>query len=219
MALRASRLLRPQQVRWMCTAGKVVSVEEIQAEIAACKASMSAPPEPYPSADFIKDLKAGSVKMELLKDVFEGDPKLGDFFIGKIKETQKLAADAKAARAKVGDIDWAEWKEKISMPDVVDQLKIQFEDTTAKDAMYDKLQASWQESITKMAPAMAVAEEQVKEALKESNALLLEQIVELEQLEHKIQNIANLTIPDLLDEKPELKKELEEEIDNHNWAP
>lgn len=59
---------------------------------------------------------------------------------------------------------------------------------------------------------------EAKKAEAESNAGITQCIADLELLEKQMQGISEQTIAQILEQEPEMRKEIEEEIANHNWG-
>ena len=54
---------------------------------------------------------------------------------------------------------------------------------------------------------------------KAADAGLLQCIAELELLEKQVDGVSTQTIAEILEQEPELRKEVEEEVANNVWAP
>jgi len=211
--VRSARLARPQ-ARMMSTL-----LEKVTADIPKIKemAAASGAAGGYDVADLKKDLAAGSVDISKLQVSMAAYPDIQ-------KMASKMISEMNAYKSKPAPapIDWAAWDAKIETPGLVDAMKVayeaeinnkEFEDTLAADLAKESAAIDAMFNGADGLFAKAKAEE------KAADAGLLQCIADLELLEKQIDGVSEQTIAEILEMEPELRKEVEEEIDNSNWAP
>jgi len=214
-SVQCSRLLRVHS-RALCSPSLV---EDVRAKIPELKAMASASGGTgYDPTTFKADLAAGTVNANLLAETMS-------FSEAAKKMAAKLNNDmnlAKLEAAKDATVDWAAWEEKISSPDLVAQIKATYESelgalqsSAGIDTMVAESKAALGTIFNGADGLYAMASKEEKAA----DAGLLQCIADLELLEKQIENVSTQTIAEVLEQEPELREKVEEEIKNNVWAP
>lgn len=194
--------------------------EKVASELTRIK-DASGTPTPVMSIDELKaQVSGGAVDMsklsELMSPLGGSAQKLATSIVAEINTIKKTTATPAEAP------DFAKFAGMIETPGVVDQIKAIYDAGIADPAV---TKAFEEESAANEAMIKSIfngPDGLVSAATKEaaaSDAGLAQCIAELETIEKQIGRVSETTIAEILEMEPELKKELEAEIDNNNWAP
>jgi len=206
------RVARPH-VRTLCLAQDVASKIVELKEVAASTGSSG-----YSVADFKSDLAAGKVDASKLGETMA--------FSDKAKKMAlKMNAEINIARMageKDVSLDWGAWGEKITTPGLVDKIQAAADAelaATLAEADLDKKSESIKAQIKAVFSGSNGLYEMASKEEKAADAGLLQCIAELELLEKQVDGVSTQTIAEILEQEPELRKEVEEEVANNVWAP
>merc|ERR1719409_2060916 len=130
--------------------------------------------------------------------------------------TMFRAAQSKAASQKA-DIDWDMWESKIISPGVVDFCKKELSAMPAAE-LPAEIQAKFDAINAKCNQQMAELKKNMKTDEAAKMAQLDKMIADAEMLKKQIEGIRELTVAEVLESNPEMRKEIEDEIKNHVWA-
>ena len=219
VAPRALRLAAAApQLRRLCTeVAEVTPQAKAIGQLEEMKARLATEPAIYEKAKLQADLEAGSVDTELLDASFEFSDdfkKAARKLLKEIKENQTPAAAA-------AEVDWAMWSEKLDDPELVAKVKAAYEDHL-KDLEANTrpmLEEEKAEQIAEMKAKFAPLYEEMSKEEKAADATLMTCIAEMELLTKQMEGISEQTIAEILEQEPEMRKEIEEELENNVWAP
>ena len=219
VAPRALRLAAAApQLRRLCTeVAEVTPQAKAIGQLEEMKARLATEPAIYEKAKLEADLEAGSVDTELLDASFEFSDdfkKAARKLLKEIKENQTPAAAA-------AEVDWAMWSEKLDDPELVAKVKAAYEDHL-KDLEANTrpmLEEEKAEQIAEMKAKFAPLYEEMSKEEKAADATLMTCIAEMELLTKQMEGISEQTIAEILEQEPEMRKEIEEELENNVWAP
>mmetsp|Transcript_92948 Transcript_92948/g.278828 ORF Transcript_92948/g.278828 Transcript_92948/m.278828 type:complete len:215 (-) Transcript_92948:372-1016(-) len=213
LALRSAQRLARPRARMLST-----MVEKVQADITRIKAAAAgSDASSYSVAELEKDMAAGTVDVSKLQDSLS-------FNVVAQKMVSKMNADMNAAKI-AGEgptIDFNAWSSKVETPGLVDAIKAMYEKELSAPDFEKALAAELADTQAKLAETFGGPEglyAKAKAEEKAADAGLLQCVADLELLEKQIDGVSEQTIADILEMEPELRKEVEEEIDNANWAP
>lgn len=216
MALRlASRGLgRPMlQARMMSTLAEKVTTDIAKLKGLAAGSDSS----DYTAAAFDKDLAAGKPDLAKVQEAlaFSG---VAQKLLSKMVNEMNAAKNAPPEPT----IDFAEWSTKIETPGLVEEIKAIYE----KELVGADFEAKAKGELESMQSALKTAfsgsdglYEKARAEEKAADAGLLQCVADLELLEKQIGGVSEQTIAEILEMEPELRKELEAELDASNWAP
>merc|ERR1712048_150389 len=226
LALARSKALlqRAQYVRPLC-APAVDIATKLAESIETAKGIINSPKaaSAYPLEQLNADIAKGSVDVMKIGEVFSGNEKMKKMAMGQASKSNELKK--KIADMKTPTVNWDEWQVKFaSMPGTIDKIKEHFEAESVKfNAELDKMEA---EMVTKGKAELAkiytgpnglIAKAEAAD--KAEGAYRVELLAQLENLLHEAKNIETLTIAEILEKNPEWQKAIEEDLQNHNWAP
>jgi len=207
--VRAARPLgRVQRVRMMSALP-----EKIVADLEYAKSLTTATKEIYSEADLEKDIAAKTVDISRLQEACS-------FYSPAImKLLSKSVQEMTAPMPEVKTIDWAAWKEKLEGDSVVDEIKAIVEDPSAETKFAAMMEEAKAADMAEFTADMATLHEVADKEAKADAAELLQCIADLEIMQKQVDQIDSQTIAEILEMEPELRKEIEAELDSHNWAP
>jgi hypothetical protein len=193
----------------------------VAAKLEEMKATDLSPKSAYPAAQFKADLAAGTVDTDKLGEALsfhEDTKKLALRMVGQLKKSQMDAA----AKAGSMEIDWAAWEEKIGDAEMLADMKVTYEaNMKAFDDAADKKIAEQVKAFTSKMEASFGGPDGIFKAAgaieTEARANIASAIAELEVLEKQIEGVSTQTIAEILEMEPEMRKEIEEEMANHQW--
>jgi len=172
----------------------------------------------YDETKFAADLEAGTVDTGLLTDTMDFSEEYKRHAL-KLYQGISLSKIELAKPAK--EIDWAYYSSTLD-PDLVAEVKKISEkekEAVLKDPSHfvelDANEKTYDAGVNGAGGLMEVAKGREVAA----QAGLVSIISDLEVLETDIANLKTMTIAEILENEPELRKELEAEIAEHNWAP
>lgn len=124
----------------------------------------------------------------------------------------------------VKEIDWDAWEAKITSPGLVSQMKKMYLDHSEPILQSFKESGEKREldsvaEIKRMYNGSDGIHEAAKIELKKINDDLLESVSKLDDLEKQIEGVDTLTVAEFLEYNPKLRKDIEDQISSHNWAP
>jgi len=161
------------------------------------------------------DIEAGTVdtaKLGAALSFSDDAKKLGMQCVSEINK-DRMSSGAK-------EVDFGMWEGKLSA-EVVAKIKGVY-DTSMADLesgdTYKLMTAEHDTAKDTIASAFKDLLSEAKKAEAESNAGITQCIADLELLEKQMQGISEQTIAQILEQEPEMRKEIEEEIANHNWG-
>lgn len=189
--------------------------ENVKASITSLKDSTAGPFTPaYPVAQFQSDLAAGKVDVSKMQEALK-------FSSGGSKMAVKMNSEINMAAVAptVTPPDWEAFKVKTEDPEMVEEIKKLFDAEMASDTFDKEVQAALEAEQAKIKEIFTGLKAQAATEEKATDAALLQCIADLELLETQIGGIKDQTIAEILEQEPELRKELEAEIDANNWAP
>jgi hypothetical protein len=219
VAPRALRLAAAApQLRRLCTeVAEVTPQAKAIGQLEEMKARLAAEPAIYEKAKLQADLEAGSVDTELLDASFE----FSDDFKKAARKLLKEIKENQAPPAAAAEVDWAMWSEKLDDPELVAKVKAAYEDHL-KDLEANTrpmLEEEKAEQIAEMKAKFAPLYEEMSKEEKAADATLMTCIAEMELLTKQMEGISEQTIAEILEQEPEMRKEIEEELENNVWAP
>lgn len=203
--------------RSMCTEPQGL-VADVAATIVEAKEYIAAPVVPlYPKAKFEADMKAGTVDMALLGSMFEWDPEIRKNVMSKAAAHVKLV---KEAAKPPPEMDWDKYS-SLSSQDAVAALKTAYTASVPKymESVDKQIDAMKAESMSKVQAIETALAADSKAAEKAKDEGLLDLVAKLELLHNQLGNVKSLTIAEILEQEPELRAEIEEEIKNNVWSP
>lgn len=193
--------------------------EKVHTDIARIKdAAASGATGGYTVAELDTALSAGTVDISKLQESLS-------FSSVAQKNVAKMIAEMNAARnsnASEVAIDFAEMSKKIESPGLVDAIKEIMEKELASADFEKELAAELEATQSKLSSTFSGPDglyAKAKAEEKASDAGLLQCVADLELLEKQIEGVSEQTIAEILEQEPDLRKEVEAEIDNANWAP
>jgi len=192
--------------------------ESLASTIADCQARMDSKfVAPYTEEKLAADLEAGTVDSTALKEMVGFNDKLMKM---TLQAVGKYGADkAKIAENEKTVIDWEHWEAAIDDP-VVGEMKAVYEDLM-KDAEAKLLPAfekDQQELLAKLSEQFEGAISEARKAEAASMAGMAQTIADLKALEGSMTGLKEQTIAEVLEADPEMRKEIEEEMKNHQWG-
>lgn len=216
------RLAARQMPRAMCAVAETPDiVSELKADIASIKAQLAAPEvaKGYSPEEFKAALEGdGAIDMAMVSDALEGleEParKVAMMEIGKVAGYKKDIAAA------MPEIDWAAAAADVGDADLIAQLKMVHEKTLAgalEQADKDRIEVD--AALSKVEAGFTATYAAVDKHEAELAEMSTAKLAELEDILWKAEGIKDMTIAELLDRDPEMRKEIEEEIANNVWAP
>eukprot|EP00164_Ancoracysta_twista_P001187 GFYU01001560.1.p1 GENE.GFYU01001560.1~~GFYU01001560.1.p1 ORF type:complete len:183 (+),score=60.15 GFYU01001560.1:34-549(+) len=120
--------------------------------------------------------------------------------------------DKQVAAGEVGTIDWAFYKRAVRTPGVVETMEKAYKETMANSPKYQNtVTAQFDGKFNSLIDSAKAAAESSKTRVAE-----LER--ELAEVEMRAANIAETTVEAELEANPEIAKEIDEEIKNHDWT-
>jgi len=173
----------------------------------------------YEPDQFAADVKAGKVNTTLLADTFD----FSDEYKKHAMKTYQEMVAAKMENAKpVKEIDWSEFEGILDadlLADVKSTVATMQEEVLKKEhpifKEFDQMAADFKVGVDGPGGLMEMARK--REAA--GSAGIEGIITELETLEKDIAGLKTMTIAEILENEPELRKEVEAELSEHNWAP
>lgn len=200
----------------MCTP---LNLETVQQSISQIKAEISSPAElVYTPAQAAADAEAGKLDINKISELFKDFPaeskKEAMKMASAINESQRQLANKLPVDFNFAEIEATEGKEfhdafKAVHDAEVDRANTYQEELKAERPKIEaQISAAFQEMRVKAA-----------EAEKNANAEKLSLITQLEELSLQMQSAEDITIAELLENDPEMRKEVEAEISANNWAP
>jgi hypothetical protein len=172
----------------------------------------------YTPAAYKADVAAGKVDLSLLAETFSFSDDVKKFAMKKQSDMLKLSKEA----GNEVNIDWDDFEAKITSPGLLASVKASFEKELADaeaSSNYDQMNTEYKAKLKNMFSgpdglyALASKEE------KAADAGILQGIADAELLEKQIENVSTQTIAEILEQEPELRERVEEEIKNNVWAP
>jgi len=211
--------LRVAGRRMLCA--PALTTETLQSTIAELKEKMDSKYVlPYTREKLATDLEAGSVDSAALKQMFGFNENVMKHVlkgVSKYNENKlKIAENEKTT------IDWEHYESTIDDP-VVGKLKAAHE-MISKDmeaGPIAKHAAGQEELIAKVKDAFEGSDGVFATARKmeaASQAGMEDQIKSLEALGSQITGLKEQTIAEVLESDPEMRKDIEEEMKNHQWG-
>lgn len=211
-------------MRQLCAPAQDIAAK-LAGSIETAKSIIDAPKgaSVYPLDKLSSDLEKGTVDVLKVGEVFGGSDKMKKTAMGQASKTNELKK--KIADFKMPTINWDDWQTKFaSMPGTIDKIKAHFETEQVKfNADMDKIEA---DMMTKakaeldkvyLGPNGLIAKAEAADKAEAEYRVQL--LAQLENLLHEAQNIETLTIAEILEKNPEWQKAIEEDLQNHNWAP
>ncbi|KAL1528775.1 hypothetical protein AB1Y20_010103 [Prymnesium parvum] len=185
-------------------------------DIEKAKLMLGGVKEIYPFEQFKSDLAAGTVDADKLSAELVHHPEVLKIMNKRIME---MNLSSKVAAPEPPDFD--AWKEKISTPGAVDLIKAMYEEEVNNPDNEKILQEKIKEVDEKIHEAFHGPDglhAQAAKEVKAADASILQTIEELEAMAKQTKSIRTQTIAEILENEPQLRKEIEEELDNHNWG-
>lgn len=131
----------------------------------------------------------------------------------ELSRIRSLEDDAIAQVSKeIPAIDWDKWRSKINTPGVVDEIKAAH-DSIEVPSVVEEQKRLQKEVIDAFAPIIKEAEELAIEADKSAKELQMQ----LEEYTYLNEKLSDLTIDEVLERFPQMKKEIEDDIANNRW--
>jgi hypothetical protein len=192
-------------------------LEKVQGDIVSLKGAVaSSGKEIYKPSDLSAAIDSGTVDTEKLKEALKFS-----------SETQKIALKmvgemvSKRNKPPPAEPEWEKFESHISAfePGLVASVKKVYEDWLKDPKVWEEIKKDEEKSLEDMKAQFVELKSEALKAEKEADAVLLQTIADLELMEKQIANVSTQTIAEILEMEPELRKEVEAEIDNQNWAP
>merc|ERR1719198_187721 len=121
-----------------------------------------------------------------------------------------------ASKAGAPAPDWAAWEAKLTTPGAVEAVKAAYEKDLANPELKKKLDETLETTQASLKAAFHGPDGLIPKAVTEAKAAdagLLQCIAELELLEKQIGGVSEQTIAEILEMEPELRAEVEAELD------
>jgi len=172
---------------------------------------------PYTEEKLAADLEAGTVDSTALKEMVGVNDHL-------MKMTLQAVSKYGAGKAQIAEnqktvIDWEHWEAAIDDP-VVGELKGVYEQLLkeAEGKIVPAYEKDQQDVLAKLNEQFEGLISEGRKAEAASKAGMEQTITDLKALEGSMTGLKEQTIAEVLEADPEMRKEIEEEMKNHQWG-